>query len=81
MALAAIAMVFTRTFTGCLLVAVVFGLGFGTYTSCDFAMILDVLPNEADRAKDLAVWHQALVLPQLIATPIGERGRGEADGG
>lgn len=35
-------------------------------------MVLDILPSDVDRAKDLAVWHQALVLPQLIATPIGE---------
>lgn len=39
--------------------------------TCLLAMVLDILPNEVDRAKDLAVWHQALVLPQLIATPIG----------
>jgi hypothetical protein len=37
----------------------------------DLALVLDVLPDEANRAKDMAVWHQALVLPQLIATPIG----------
>ncbi len=44
---------------------------FGTFVSVDFAMVLDVLPKASDRAKDLAVWHQALILPQLIATPIG----------
>ena len=29
-----------------------------------------MLPSAADSAKDLAVWHASLVLPQLMATPI-----------
>lgn len=33
--------------------------------------VLDVLPDETTRAKDLAVWHLSLVLPQFLATPIG----------
>lgn len=32
---------------------------------------MDVLPEEQEKAKDIAVWHQALVLPQALATPIG----------
>ncbi|XP_065067004.1 uncharacterized protein LOC135692684 [Rhopilema esculentum] len=48
-----------------------FGVGFGAYSAVDFALVMDVLPEEKDKAKDLAVWHQALVLPQAIATPIG----------
>jgi len=48
-----------------------FGIGFGAYSAVDFALVMDVLPEEKDKAKDLAVWHQALVLPQAIATPIG----------
>lgn len=52
-------------------VAVAFGVGFGAYCAIDFALVMDVLPKEKDKAKDLAVWHQALVLPQAIATPVG----------
>lgn len=52
-------------------VAVTFGVGFGAYSAIDFALVMDVLPKEKDKAKDLAVWHQALVLPQAIATPVG----------
>lgn len=52
-------------------VAVAFGVGFGAYCAIDFALVMDVLPKENDKAKDLAVWHQALVLPQAIATPVG----------
>lgn len=32
---------------------------------------MDVLPEERNKAKDMAVWHQALILPQALATPIG----------
>ncbi|XP_076453746.1 uncharacterized protein LOC143288946 [Babylonia areolata] len=52
-------------------VAFVIGLGFGAYLSVDFALVMDVLPEEKEKAKDIAVWHQALVLPQALATPIG----------
>ncbi|XP_065903652.1 uncharacterized protein [Dysidea avara] len=51
--------------------AVLFGAGFGTYLSVDFALLMDVLKNKQDHAKDIAVWHQALVLPQTFATLIG----------
>ena len=71
MCISTIVLVFVRSFYGCLVVAAVFGAGYGCFTSVDFALVLDVLPSDKDRAKDLAIWHQALVLPQLIATPIG----------
>ena len=34
------------------------GIGFGAYSAVDFALVMDVLPDEKDKAKDLAVWHQ-----------------------
>ena len=34
------------------------GIGFGAYSAVDFALVMDVLPEEKDKAKDLAVWHQ-----------------------
>ncbi|ELU16691.1 hypothetical protein CAPTEDRAFT_223301 [Capitella teleta] len=54
-----------------LALAFVFGAGLGSFQSVDFALVMDVLPAEKDKAKDLAVWNQALVLPQALATPIG----------
>ena len=53
-----------------LCVAFFFGLGYGAFLAVDYALVLDVLPSAADSAKDLAVWHASLVLPQLMATPI-----------
>lgn len=34
-------------------------------------MLLDVLPDMDDAAKDVAVWSTALTLPQMLATPVG----------
>eukprot|EP00730_Choanoeca_flexa_P018960 TRINITY_DN9248_c0_g1_i1.p1 TRINITY_DN9248_c0_g1~~TRINITY_DN9248_c0_g1_i1.p1 ORF type:complete len:530 (+),score=95.10 TRINITY_DN9248_c0_g1_i1:121-1710(+) len=73
MAVSALLMALIQDFHAILGIAAAFGLGYGCFVSVDLALVLDVLPNEAERAKDLAVWHQALVLPQLIATPIGSR--------
>ncbi|CAG2244177.1 unnamed protein product [Mytilus edulis] len=53
------------------IIAFFFGMGLGTFQSIDFALVMDVLPDEKDKAKDIAVWHQALVLPNAIATPTG----------
>ncbi len=48
----------------------IFGLGYGAYQAVDWAMAADVLPSEADHAKDMGVWHVALTLPQVIAVPV-----------
>lgn len=49
---------------------VLFGLGFGAYTSVDWALGTDVLPSQKDAAKEMAVWHIAMTLPQSIAAPF-----------
>jgi MFS family permease len=73
-AVAALGFLFARTIPSTMLVATVFGLGFGAYYSVDWALACDVLPNKEDAAKDMGVWNIALVLPQslapLIAGPI-----------
>lgn len=47
--------------------AAVMGCGFGIYTAVDFALITQVLPGAADRAKDLGVINIANALPQVFA--------------
>ncbi len=48
-----------------------FGIGYGIYQAVDWALGTDVLPNGDDNAaKDLGVWHIALVLPQSLATVL-----------
>jgi MFS family permease len=50
-----------------LIVGIVFGLGYGAYISVDWALGADVLPNQHDAGKDMAVWHIAMTLPQQVA--------------
>ena len=71
MAVSTICMLFSSSFLWVLAMSFCFGLGYGTFLAIDFALVMDVLPNPATAAKDLAVWHAALVLPQVMATPIG----------
>jgi MFS family permease len=58
---------FVTTMAGATVGAVVLGIGYGTYTSVDFAMITEVLPSAGDRAKDLGVINIANALPQVLA--------------
>ena len=53
--------------------ALLFGFASGCYAAVDFAMVLDVLPNSKNVARDLGVWHVSLVLPQLLSTPLSGR--------
>jgi MFS family permease len=46
------------------------GVGYGIYTSVDFALITQVLPGAADRGKDLGVINIANALPQVVAPGI-----------
>ena len=65
-----IALIFCGTIAQTLLVGIVFGLGYGAYISVDWALGTDVLPNKKDAAKDMAVWHISMTLPQSIGGPI-----------
>ncbi len=58
------------TMTGAWVGAVVLGIGFGIYSSVDFAMISQVLPSAGDRAKDLGVINIANALPQVVAPVV-----------
>lgn len=69
-AAACVAFLFSHSYAQTLVVAAVFGLGFGAYYSVDWALGCDVLPNVVDAGKDMAVWHIAFVLPQSIAQPL-----------
>jgi len=66
-----VAGVFTRDLISVCLLMFVFGLGYGMFLAVDFALVMDVLPSDADVSRDMAIWHNALVIPQLLATPIG----------
>ncbi|MFI5803339.1 MFS transporter [Streptomyces sp. NPDC051561] len=69
-----------QTWPGALVAAALLGIGFGVFTSVDFALMTDVLPKAADRGKDLGVINVANSLPQVaapaLAAPIVTHGGG-----
>jgi MFS family permease len=65
-----IALIFCDNLLQTMIVGVLFGLGYGAYISVDWALGTDVLPSDKDAAKDMAVWHIAMTLPQSIAGPV-----------
>jgi MFS family permease len=69
-ALVPVVFIFFSSFDLAVILGIVFGLGYGAYRAVDFAMATDVLPSDADYARDMGVWHVAWTFPQVIATPI-----------
>jgi len=70
MGVAALLLTFVESWDSLLLAAVLFGVGFGAYLSVDQALITQVLPAAADRAKDLGIINIAIVGPAAIAPAI-----------
>lgn len=48
----------------------VIGVGFGIYIAVDLALVIDVLPNPDDTAKDLGVFNIAMAGPQTLAPAV-----------
>jgi MFS family permease len=51
-------------------IAILFGIGYGAFTSVDWALAMDVLPSSRSAAKDLGIWAIANTLPQVLAPII-----------
>ena len=51
-------------------IAVLFGIGYGAFTSVDWALAIDVLPARGSVAQDLGIWGIANTLPQVLAPII-----------
>ncbi len=66
-AVGAIIVTVSQTWTATMVAAAVMGAGFGVYLAVDIALITEVLPAARDRAKDLGVINIANTLPQLMA--------------
>jgi MFS family permease len=70
MAVATAALAGWQTWPGAIVAAAVLGIGFGVFTSVDFALMTDVLPKALDRGKDLGVINIANALPQVAAPAL-----------
>ncbi|WP_030625115.1 MFS transporter [Streptomyces sclerotialus] len=70
MAVATVLLACWQTWPGALVAAAVLGIGFGVFTSVDFALMTDVLPAAADRGKDLGIINIANSLPQVVAPAL-----------
>jgi MFS family permease len=57
-------------FSGFLVGMAISGLGFGVYLAVDLALVVDVLPDKRNAAKDLGVFNVAGALPFSIAPAI-----------
>lgn len=53
-----------------LLLAVVYGLGYGLYVAVDWALACDTLPDRAKSAKDMGLFHVGQTLPNSIVPAI-----------
>lgn len=69
-AVAALILAVWPTWPAAIVATVVLGAGSGVFTSVDFALLTEVLPAAADRAKDLGVINIAASLPQVLAPAI-----------
>ncbi|MEU5806379.1 MFS transporter [Streptomyces sp. NPDC047718] len=59
-----------QTWTGAIVASLVLGIGYGVYTSVDFALLTDVLPTAEDHGRDLGVINIANALPQVLAPVV-----------
>ena len=70
MAAAAVLLAAWPVWTGAIIAAAMLGLGYGVYASVDQALVTQVLPADADRAKDLGIINIANSAPQVLAPAL-----------
>jgi MFS family permease len=68
--LALFVLAIASSFNGFLVGMAIGGLGFGVYTAVDLALVVDVLPDKDNAAKDLGVLNIAGALPFSVAPGI-----------
>jgi len=54
-----------------LLAGAFFGIGYGAYTSVDWALVTDTLPPTDQAGKFMGIWSAMGILPQMVGITIG----------
>jgi MFS family permease len=72
MAAAAGGFAFSSSYVVAIVFGLAFGLGYGAFVSVDWALGTSVLPHPEHNARDMGVWHIALVFPQLFQGLFGQ---------
>ena len=67
LALTSLGLLFQPPLPTLIYIAILFGTGYGAFTSVDWALAIDVLPSSRSAAKDLGIWAIANTLPQVLA--------------
>jgi len=63
--------IFFQSQYGALFAGLFFGIGYGAYTSVDWALAADALPPTDEAGKFLGIWSAMGILPQVIGITIG----------
>ncbi len=69
-AICSVAFVFSHNMTETFIIGAFYGMGFGAYSSVDWALACDVLPSQEDAGKDMAIWHISMVIPQTFGPAL-----------
>ncbi len=72
MALAAGGFAFSSNYPIAVVFGLAFGFGYGAFVSVDWALGTSVLPHPEHNARDMGVWHIAMVFPQLFQGFFGQ---------
>ncbi|GCE11899.1 MFS transporter [Tengunoibacter tsumagoiensis] len=71
MTLVCLLFIFWQNTTGALIAAAFFGIGYGAYTSVDWALVTDTLPPTDEAGKFLGLWSAMGILPQVVGISLG----------
>jgi MFS family permease len=72
MAVSALGFALSKNYALAVLMGLAFGLGYGAFVSVDWALGTSVLPFAQHHARDMGVWHVAMVFPQLFQGIFGQ---------